>query len=136
MDSGSFWNEIPGIAFAVLLASVPAVLGNRLLAGRWGRNAIRWASPILEETAKYSASVLTGSSLVAVYGGFGLVEAAWDFRGRSRYRYLAGLSAVWGHLLFGLAALGGRTWTGSHLVAFGAAAALHLLWNITVVRRP
>lgn len=107
---------------------------NRSLLRTLGPAVIISVSPAVEEAVKTLPAYFLGVDILLTHVIFGLLEAVYDGR-RGKTGWLAALSSVSGHGLFGLATVTMQHLTGA--VAWGLIAAwlLHTGWNALAVRK-
>lgn len=117
----------------IFLAAISAALLawplNRAVVRLFGRPAIIFLVPVIEETVKTGAGFYLKASLLPVHAGFGGIEAVYENSTRKKARLTVALSSIIGHFLFGLATVLARRATGSSFLAVGAAVLLHMFWN-------
>lgn len=123
-----------GFILAGVLAAAVSWVGNRTVLHIMGTKVIVVAAPLLEETAKSGAAVLTGSSLVLTHGVFGLVEAIYDAWSSWPRGFSAALASLAGHVFYGCVAY--FTWQkqGVFWSAVMSGYTVHMLWNLTVMK--
>lgn len=123
---------------ALLAASSAAYLINRHLFGRLGRWGLVTVVPLTEEALKTGIAVWLAASLWWVHVGFGVLEGVFDILQRPRPYPLIGYLAAWcsviGHGAFGAVTLWGWSGTGRWLWGLALGSALHLLWNVWILR--
>lgn len=122
----SYW--IGGLAALVCFAL------NRALFLRLGYKTVTTYSPVLEEACKTFPAYALGAAILPVHVVFGAIEGAYDFYTNRKDGAAAALFSLLGHALFGAATVAALALSGS--VALGAAAgcALHIAWNLAMVR--
>lgn len=124
------------IVKALLSAAVAAgfaMVFNTVLK-RAGQFGVAFLAPFFEEWLKTGSAMIFNVPLPVTHILFGVYEAAGDCVWGGRFRLLAALFGVMAHTAFGLItyfALG----AGYHIViAVIAASAVHVSWNILVLR--
>lgn len=122
-----------GYVIGCMVAAVSFLL-NRALFRRIGFRTVITFSPVLEELCKTLPAYFIGVSILTVHVTFGAIEGAYDFFQNGRTGILAALLSVTGHFLFGLMAIVALRLTADIYLAAAAGAALHLVWNMAVVR--
>jgi len=125
------------VIFAGIAAACLAWPLNRTVVGLYGRPAIIFLAPVIEEAVKTGAGYYLAASLLPVHILFGCVEAVYESLTRRHARLTVALSSVAGHSLFGLSTVLARQATGSLFLGLGVAILLHMLWNslLTDLRR-
>ncbi|MGI5839248.1 MAG: hypothetical protein ACOX8W_06255 [bacterium] len=125
----------------VFLAGITAALVawplNRMAVGLFGRPAIIFLVPFIEEGLKTFAAISLGAGILPAHILFGSIEAVYEASTRQDARLTVVLSSLAGHSLFGLVTVLARQATGKLLLAAGVAYLLHMFWNslLTNLRR-
>lgn len=117
---------------ACLMASLSFLL-NRLLLKYIGNVTVVSISPVIEETAKTLLAYYLDADILLTHVTFGVLEGIYDWYG-GRYGGKAALFSIVGHSLFGLLTVGGLYFTGSIWLSLCMGVAVHLTWNVTVIR--
>ena len=118
---------------AFLMAALSFLL-NRLFLRYLGPVSIISAGPVAEEAAKTLFAYYLGADLITVHAVFGVIEAGYDWQQGSRDGLTAPLLSIAGHSLFGMGSAGVLLLTGSLWLGLAAGIALHLGYNVAVVR--
>lgn len=118
---------------AILMAGLSFLL-NRLFLRYLGPVSIISAGPIAEEAAKTLFAYYLGADLITVHAVFGVIEAGYDWQQGSKEGIAAPLLSIAGHSMFGAGSAGVLLLTGSLWLCLAAGIALHLAYNVTIVR--
>lgn len=121
------------VLLAGLLAAGSAMAANMALK-RAGRAGVSYYGPLLEECLKTGWALILNVSVPGVHIFFGIFEALGDYVWGGRFKKLAALSAVTAHTAFGLITYFAINRGYPVLTSVLAAAGVHVLWNVSVLR--
>ncbi len=118
---------------AVLMSALSFLLNRAALKYAGARAIVTWG-PALEETAKTVPAFWLGADVLLTHALFGVVEAVFDWRTSPANGVAAAALSVAGHGLFGALTVAVLHFTGSLVLALGAAVAAHIAWNAALIR--
>ncbi|CQR72914.1 hypothetical protein SOV_02940 [Sporomusa ovata DSM 2662] len=119
---------------AILMAGLSFLL-NRFFLRYLGPVSIISAGPVVEEAAKTLFAYYLGADLIMVHTVFGVIEAGYDWQQKSTSGAVtASFLSIAGHSLFGAGSAGVLILTSSLWLGLAAGIALHLAYNVAVVR--
>ena len=124
------------VIMAYVIASLMAALSfllNRAALRYIGVNSVVTYGPVMEEGAKTLLAYWLGADIFLTHVTFGVIEAIYDMV-TARYKVVAALLSIAGHSLFGFTTSVVLVVTGYVVFSLAAAIAIHLAWNITVIR--
>ncbi|MDR3559967.1 MAG: hypothetical protein P4N59_00810 [Negativicutes bacterium] len=122
---------------AYLVACFTAALSfllNRAALRYVGLQAVITYSPAVEETTKTLLAFYLGADMLVTHVVFGTIEAVHDWATSQNHGTAAAVSSIFGHSLFGMVTMGALVLTGQILLALAAGIAVHLAWNIMIIR--
>ncbi len=119
---------------AGILAAAVSWMGNRAALKIMGTKVIVVLAPFIEELAKSSAAVLTGSSMILTHTMFGLIEGLYDAWDSGWPGVGAGLASLLGHVFYGVVTYLVWQRLGVFWAAVLAGYVVHMLWNIAVMK--
>ena len=123
-----------GFLTAGILAAAVSWVGNRTALKLIGVREIVVLAPLIEETAKTGAALITGSPVILTHGVFGLVEGTYDAWGAGMSGLKAGVTGLAGHVFYGYVT---SLVLSRHNIIFYAILSgyiIHMLWNFTVLK--
>lgn len=122
-----------GYIIGVFMAALSFLLNRKLLAIVGAKTIISF-SPAAEEAAKTLLPFYLGADVLASHVTFGAIEGVYHWRNSAYQGRKNAFFSLFGHALFGGLTVLFLYLTGSVWLGFAVGLAVHLLWNITVIR--
>jgi len=127
-----------GFVTAAIISGLSAALISYHLNAKalktFGKRAISYGAPIVEELLKTGLAVLLGGDIMASHVTFGTAEAFYDLsKNRGASSVYACIAGFFSHALFGVITVYVAKVTSQVLCGIAVSAAVHMLWNYAVM---